>query len=99
MIYEIARFEIKPGRENDFERGVAEAAPLFRRAQGCHGLRLLRSIERPSSFTLLVTWASVEDHMVGFRESADFLEWRRLVGDFFAAPPAVEHATLPVDGF
>lgn len=99
MIFEIARFEIKPGKENDFEQGVAQATPLFKRAQGCHGLRLLRSIENPSHFTLLVTWASVADHMVGFRESADFQEWRRLVGDFFAAPPIVEHASLPVDGF
>ncbi len=96
MIYEIAHFAIKPGNEADFEKAVADATPLFKRAKGCHGLQLLRSIESPSSFTLLVTWDSVEDHMVGFRESADFQTWRGLVGGHFAAPPIVEHAVCGV---
>ena len=99
MIYEMARFEIKPGMEADFERGVAQAAPLFQRARGCHGLQLLRSVEQPSTYTLMVTWETVDDHMVGFRQSEDFQEWRRLVGDFFAGPPLVGHAAVAVAGF
>ena len=50
-----------------------------------------RTIERPNIYRLVVGWATLEDHMVHFRESSDFQEWRRLVGPHFAAPPKVEH--------
>ena len=99
MVFEMARFEIKPGMEANFEQGVAQAIPLFQHAHGCHGLQLLRSVEQPSTYTLMVTWDTVDDHMVGFRQSEDFLEWRKLVGDFFAGPPQAEHSTIAVPGF
>jgi hypothetical protein len=36
----------------------------------------------------------VEDHMVGFRESELFTQWRGLIGPFFANPPEVTHWEL-----
>jgi|SRR5471032_1483043 heme-degrading monooxygenase HmoA len=99
MIFEMAELEIKPGMESDFERGVTLAAPLFQRARGCHGLQLLRSVEQPSRYTLMVTWENLDDHVVHFRGSKDFQEWRRLVGDYFARPPQVEHTKIAVTGF
>ncbi|MCP3019085.1 antibiotic biosynthesis monooxygenase family protein [Cupriavidus basilensis] len=99
MILEIAQFQIKAGTESDFEAAVAKAAPLFKRARGCHAMRLLRSIENPSHFTLEVKWETVENHMVDFRESADFAEWRKLVGDYFATAPNVGHVSVAVEGF
>jgi hypothetical protein len=41
----------------------------------------------------------VENHMVDFRESEDFQEWRRLAGPHFAAPPRVEHVSIAVAAF
>ncbi|MDF3838938.1 antibiotic biosynthesis monooxygenase [Cupriavidus basilensis] len=99
MIFEIAQFQIKPGTEAAFEAGVAKAATLFQRARGCHGMRLLRSIENPSNYTLEVKWETVENHMVDFRESEDFAEWRKLVGEYFAAAPDVGHVSVAVAGF
>ena len=99
MLFEIARIQIKPGMEADFERGVAQALPLFRRARGCTGLRLLKSVEQPTTYALRVAWETLEDHTVHFRGSADFQEWRRLVGDCFAAPPQVEHVRVALEGF
>jgi hypothetical protein len=46
-----------------------------------------------------VQWATVENHTVDFRNSTDFLEWRKLVGYCFAAPPEVEHLREVVKGF
>ncbi|MBZ0141072.1 MAG: antibiotic biosynthesis monooxygenase, partial [Pseudorhodoplanes sp.] len=91
MILEIAQIEVKPGMERDFEAGVAAAAPLFRRAKGCRGMELQRSIEKPQRYRLFVRWDTLENHTVDFRGSADFAEWRKLVGHCFAAPPEVEH--------
>jgi hypothetical protein len=46
-----------------------------------------------------VQWETLENHTVDFRGSTDFQEWRKLVGDCFAAPPEVEHVTEVVKGF
>ena len=99
MITEIAQIDVKPGMEKDFEAGVAKAAPVFKRAKGCHGLTLEKSIEKPSRYRLFVQWETVENHTVDFRGSADFAEWRKLVAHCFAQPPQVEHVKQVVKGF
>ncbi len=99
MIFEMAQIEIKPGMESAFEGGVTQAVPLFRRARGCRGMQLLHSIEQPSRYTLMVTWETLEDHTVHFRQSNDFQEWRRLVGECFVAPPQVTHTSVAFSGF
>jgi heme-degrading monooxygenase HmoA len=99
MILEIAQIDVKPGMEAEFETGVAQAAPIFRRAKGCGGLTLQRSTERPTRYRLFVKWQTIENHTVDFRGSADFAEWRKLVGHCFAAPPEVEHVREVVTGF
>jgi heme-degrading monooxygenase HmoA len=99
MIFEMAQIEIKAGMESAFEHAVAQATPLFQRARGCRGMQLLRSIEQPSRYTLMVTWETIDDHLVHFRESQDFQEWRRLAGGFFAGPPQVGHIQVAVAGF
>lgn len=91
MVTEVAEIEVKPGLEAEFEKGVAEAKPLFLRARGCSGVRLERSIEKPQRYLLLVQWATVENHTVDFRGSADFGRWRALVGHCFASAPEVMH--------
>ena len=99
MFMEVAEISVKPGTEAQFEAAVQTAVPLFQRAKGCSAMRLERSVEQPSRYTLLVQWATVENHMVDFRESDDFQEWSKLVGDFFAEAPQVGHTTTVVNGF
>jgi heme-degrading monooxygenase HmoA len=96
MITEIAQIEIKPGLEAEFETAVKKAGPLFLRAKGCRGMELQRSIEKPSRYRLVVSWETLENHTVDFRGSADFQEWRQLVGHCFASPPEVEHVSQVV---
>jgi heme-degrading monooxygenase HmoA len=99
VVFEVATIEVKAGLEQDFESGVAAARPVFQRAKGCRSMRLERSIENPLRYRLVVEWDSIEDHIVGFRNSADFETWRSFVGHTFAAPPAVEHTTIVLSGF
>jgi len=91
MYLEIATLDIKPGMEPDFEEGVRRACVFFKRAQGCKGMELRRSVELPSRYRFLVRWQAIDNHLVGFRESADFIEFRKLVGHCFERPPEVEH--------
>jgi heme-degrading monooxygenase HmoA len=99
MILEIAQIDVKPGMEAEFENGVTQAAPLFKRAKGCSGMSLHRSHEKPQRYRLFVQWGTLENHTVDFRESADFQDWRKLVGHCFASPPEVEHVEEVVKGF
>jgi heme-degrading monooxygenase HmoA len=99
MILEIAQIDVKPGMEAEFEAGVANAAPLFKRAKGCISMELQRSIEKPSRYRLFVQWQTLENHIADFRGSEDFQEWRKLVSHCFESPPDVEHTQLAVKGF
>jgi heme-degrading monooxygenase HmoA len=91
MITEIAQIDVKPGTEKDFEAAVAKARPLFLRAKGGKGFELHKSIDKPSRYRLMAKWETLENHTVDFRGSEDFTAWRALVGQYFAAPPEVEH--------
>jgi hypothetical protein len=42
----------------------------------------------------MIYWDTLENHMVDFRGSPAFTEWRSIVGPFFTQPPAVEHFNL-----
>lgn len=99
MIYEIAQIDVHAGTEAEFEAAVAKASPYFKAAKGCHHMQLFRSEEFPTRYRLVVEWASLEAHMVDFRESDGFQQWRSLVGGFFVAPPQVEHVSEVFNGF
>jgi heme-degrading monooxygenase HmoA len=99
MVLEIAQIEVSPGMEETFESGVTQAAAVFRRAKGCRGMALQKSLEKPTRYRLFVRWETLENHTVDFRGSPDFQEWRKLVGHCFAAPPDVEHVREVVHGF
>jgi heme-degrading monooxygenase HmoA len=96
MITEIAQIDVKPGTEKDFEAAVAKARPLFLRAKGGNGFELHKSIEKPQRYRLMAKWETLENHTVDFRGSEDFTAWRGLVGQYFAAPPEVEHTETVV---
>ena len=99
MIYEIASITVKASMDKEFEAGVAKATPLFKRARGSRSMSLQKSIENPSGYRLVVGWDTVEDHMDHFRNSADFQEWRKLVGHCFDGAPVVEHTATVLVAF
>ncbi len=99
MILEIAQIDVKPGMESAFEDGGGQAMPVFKRAKGCRGMELQRSVEKPQRYRLFVQWDTVENHTVDFRGSPDFQEWRACVQHCFAAPHEVEHTRQAYKGF
>jgi heme-degrading monooxygenase HmoA len=94
MILELAEFTIPATKLKEFEAAFVAARRVITQAEGCGAVSLQRCIETPGRYQLLVEWSSVEHHMKGFRESPRFVEWRRILGPFFAAPPSVEHYEL-----
>jgi heme-degrading monooxygenase HmoA len=91
MILEHALLPVKPGEESRFEAAFAEAKAFIASVPGFGRLSLSRCLERPDTYLLLVEWESLEDHTVGFRESSQYEEWRRLLHHFYEPFPVVEH--------
>ena len=96
MNREIAAIVIDPSRAADFEAAVAKARPLFEAARGCSSFALERVIEQPGAYRLVVGWESVDAHMVDFRASPEFQQWRSLAGPFFVEAPVVVHVETVV---
>ena len=96
MILEHALITIRPGTAVDFEDALVRARPIIAASHGFISLELHRGIEQPDQYLLLVEWESLDDHLVGFRESAAFTEWRALIGPYFESPPVAGHFA-PVD--
>ena len=95
MILELADIRIQPGKQAEFEKAIALGLEtVIARAKGFQGAKVNHGIESPERYVLQISWDTLEDHTVGFRESALFTEWRGIVGPFFAAPPSVEHFEL-----
>jgi heme-degrading monooxygenase HmoA len=90
-ILEQAVLDVRPGRAEAFEVAFAQARAIISAVPGFGGLSLSRSLERPDRFLLLVRWATLEDHTEGFRGSAGYQEWKRLLHDFYDPFPEVEH--------
>lgn len=91
MVLEHALLSVVPGREAEFEESFARARAIIAGMDGFGGLTLSRCVERPGTYLLLVRWRSLEDHTVGFRGSAGYQEWRRLLHHFYEPFPVVEH--------
>ncbi|MDN4478734.1 antibiotic biosynthesis monooxygenase [Demequina sp. SYSU T00039] len=91
MITESVVLHVHPGREAEYEAAFRTAAPIVARQRGYVAHSLKRGIEDPSSYLLTVEWETVEDHEAGFRGSADYQEWRRLLHPFYVELPPVPH--------
>jgi quinol monooxygenase YgiN len=91
VVLEIATITIAATKLQEFEVAFVEARKVITQADGCGSVSLHRCVETPGRYQLLVEWGSVRDHVEGFRGSARFQEWRRIIGPFFVVPPLVEH--------
>lgn len=91
MILEVAILDIIPTQEIEFESAFAEASSIISSMPGylSHELRLC--MERPNRYLLLVRWEKLEDHIVGFRGSPEYQEWKKLLHHFYDPFPTVEH--------
>lgn len=52
---------------------------------------LLKCVEEKDIYLLLVQWETMEDHEIGFRQSAEYQDWKRLLHHFYDPFPTVLH--------
>ena len=95
MILEIADIRITPGKQSEFEAAIQHGiATVASKAKGFRGFKVNKGMESPERYILQIFWDTLENHTVDFRQGPLFVQWRAIVGPFFAAPPVVEHFTL-----
>lgn len=97
MILECAILDVKPGLSSEFEAAFDKARHIISASPGYVSHELQRCIEKPNRYILLVRWRTLADHTEGFRKSAPYLEWKRLLHHFYDPFPAVEHYEAPAD--
>jgi heme-degrading monooxygenase HmoA len=90
-VVEHALLQVLPDKTKAFEAAFIKAAPLISAAPGFIDLQLLRGLETPHTYLLLVHWRTVADHEKGFRQSPAYQEWRRLLHHFYDPFPQVAH--------
>ena len=90
-VLEVARLDVLPDRTAEFEAAFAEARAIIAASPGFIGLELRRCVEHASRYLLLVRWATLADHTVGFRQGPDYAQWKALLHHFYDPFPEVEH--------
>jgi len=91
MVLEVAVLDVKQGSAHQFEADFARAAPIIAASPGYQRHELLRCHEVAGRYLLLVWWDSLEDHNVGFRQSAPYQQWKALLHHYYDPFPTVEH--------
>lgn len=91
MILEVAILQVKNGEEENFEKDFYTAGQYISSIEGYIKHSLLKCLEQKNKYILLAEWENVEAHTVGFRQSAAYLEWKRLLHHYYEPFPTVEH--------
>ena len=93
MVLEVATLQVRHGQTQAFERAFGQAQAIIASMPGYQGHELQRCVEDDHQYVLLVRWNTLQDHTVGFRESAQYQEWRALLHHFYDPFPTVLHYT------
>lgn len=91
MIMEIEIIRIKQGCINDFERDFRKASLLLTSMQGYIHHELFKCVQEDLKYILLVKWHSITDHMVRFRQSQQYEQWKALLEPYYVPLPEAEH--------
>lgn len=97
MILEFAILYIKDGLANQFEKDFDKAGKYISSIKGYAGHTLQKCIEQKNKYILLVNWETLDAHTVGFRESSQYPEWKKLLHHYYDQFPIVEHYETVID--
>ena len=90
-ILELALLDVIPTRKLEFESAFRQAESIIASMPGYIDHELRCCIENPSRYVLLVHWETLEAHTEGFRGSAEYQHWKKLLHHFYDPFPTVEH--------
>jgi heme-degrading monooxygenase HmoA len=90
-VLEVAILNVKAGLSADFEKAFSEAQKIISSMEGYISHQLQKCVEVENKYILLVNWKTLEAHTEGFRASAGYQDWKKLLHHFYDPFPTVEH--------
>lgn len=91
MILEVAVLNIIPSKSGSFVAEFRKAEKIISSMKGYISHELQHCLENEFQYIFLVKWETLEDHIIGFRQSKEYQEWKRLLHHFYEPFPKVEH--------
>lgn len=91
MILEVATLYVRAGEGDAFEKIFSQAQNIISSMPGYVSHQLHRCLESQDKYLLLVQWQRLEDHTIGFRQSQQYQDWKKLLHHFYVPFPTVEH--------
>lgn len=91
MILEVANLQVKASQTYEFEQSFRQASQIISSMKGYISHELQRCLEVDNQYILLVRWETLADHTEGFRGSAEYQEWKKLLHHYYDPFPAVHH--------
>ena len=91
MILEVAILNVKAGLSADFAKAFNEAQNIISSMEGYISHQLKKCLEVADKYILLVNWETIEARTEGFRGSAEYQDWKKLLHHFYDPFPTVEH--------
>lgn len=91
MILEVAILQVKAGQSTEFEAAFKQASHIIASMDGYISHTLQNCLEVEDKYLLLVQWETLEAHTEGFRGSAEYQDWKKLLHHFYEPFPTVEH--------
>ncbi|WHY75208.1 antibiotic biosynthesis monooxygenase [Neobacillus sp. WH10] len=91
MILEAVMLQVKQGMEEEYEDAFRQALVIISSTKGYISHELHRCLEVKGKYLLLINWETLEDHTVGFRQSNEYQDWKKLLHHFYDPFPTVEH--------
>lgn len=94
MVLEIAQYTAQPGKADEFQAGLLRGAEIIRRARGCRSVTPRRQIEDPHKFVMFIEWETLDDHIVVFRNSPEFAEYRSHINGLYVDIQATHYELI-----
>lgn len=92
MIYEHTQIWVQAGQQQAFEAAARQGLKtVIARSKGYIAHELIHDVHDPCHYLLRIEWQTLENHLVDFRQSPAFPQWRAFISDFFQQPPQTAH--------
>jgi quinol monooxygenase YgiN len=91
MVTEVVYIIALPDKEEELGQAIIRGLDVIRQHPGCIAANVTRCIEQPRRFMLTNTWTSLDAHIVDFRGSPLFPQWRSHIAGLVDGAPEVLH--------
>jgi heme-degrading monooxygenase HmoA len=91
MILEMSRVKILPGKEAEFEKVFYKACEIISTVKGYKGGVLEKSIDKPGLYYMMMSWETLDNHLVDFPASEEAARAMPLVLPLFDGMPKADH--------